>query len=231
MDDSILAKFPDDANVLGPFLGNLPAEILDAVVRKLGWFETTFALAGKSCREAVERVASTRAVLTEEERWPFRSREMTHLAVAVMEADVEALEWLIQRFDGKGLKWRDDGGMALSQLAARRGKIESLRCLYANRCPLGFAVCWFAAREGHLEVLQWARQNGCQWDEDACRVARGGRPPGGAPVGASERVRVGRDDVPGGGFARPPGGVEVCASERVRVGRVDVLWTRRREAI
>ena len=36
-------------------------------------------------------VASTRAVLTEEERWPFRSREMTHLAVAAMEADVEAL--------------------------------------------------------------------------------------------------------------------------------------------
>jgi hypothetical protein len=53
-------------NALGPFLGNLPPEILDAVVRKLGWFETTFALAGKSCREAVERVASTRAVLTED---------------------------------------------------------------------------------------------------------------------------------------------------------------------
>ena len=174
MDDSVLAKFPDDASVLGPFLGNLPAEILDAVVRKLGWFETTFALAGKSCREAVERVASTRAVLTEEERWPFRSREMTHLAVAVMEADVEALEWLIQRFDGKGLKWRDDGGMALSQLAARRGKIESLTYLRANGCPWDRGTCSGAAYGGHLEVLLWARQNGRPWDWQTCACAAQG---------------------------------------------------------
>ena len=53
MDASILAKFPDDNHVLGPFLGNLPPEILDVVVRKLGWFETTFAMAGRTCREAV----------------------------------------------------------------------------------------------------------------------------------------------------------------------------------
>ena len=68
MDRSIRAKFPDDRHVLGPFLGNLSPEILDVVVQKLGWFQTTFAMAGKKCREAVERVASTRAVLTEEER-------------------------------------------------------------------------------------------------------------------------------------------------------------------
>ena len=36
MDRSIIAKFPDDDHVLGPFLGNLPPEILDAVVRTLG---------------------------------------------------------------------------------------------------------------------------------------------------------------------------------------------------
>ena len=47
MDDSILAMFPDDDHVLGPFLGNLPPEILDAVVQKLGWFQTTFAMAGR----------------------------------------------------------------------------------------------------------------------------------------------------------------------------------------
>ena len=68
MDDSILAKFPDDDHVLGPFLGNLPGEILDKVVQKLGWFQTTFAMAGKTCREVVERVPGTRAELTEEER-------------------------------------------------------------------------------------------------------------------------------------------------------------------
>jgi hypothetical protein len=29
-----------------------------------------------------------------------------------------------------------------------------------------------AAVGGHLEVLQWARANGCPWDEDTLRVAR-----------------------------------------------------------
>ena len=59
MDRSIRAKFPDDEHVLGPFLGNLPPEILDVVVKNLGWFRTTFAMAGRTCSEAVERVPST----------------------------------------------------------------------------------------------------------------------------------------------------------------------------
>ena len=37
MDRSIRAKFPDDDHVLGPFLGNLPSEILDVVVGNLEW--------------------------------------------------------------------------------------------------------------------------------------------------------------------------------------------------
>tara|TARA_B100001540_G_scaffold195571_1_gene172218 strand:+ start:56 stop:883 length:828 start_codon:yes stop_codon:yes gene_type:complete len=173
MDDSILAKFPDDDHALGPFLGNLPPEILDVVVEKLGWFQTTFAMAGKTCREAVERVASTRAVVTEEEQ--FRSRQMTPLAVASAEGDVEALEWLIQLFDGKGPEWRQyDYGGELSLLAAGRGKIESLTCLRANGCPWNERTCAAAAGGGHLEVLQWARQNGCPWNKWTCVRAAGG---------------------------------------------------------
>ena len=71
MDDSIRAKFSDDDRVLGPFLGNLPPEILDAVVRNLGWFRTTFAMAGRTCREAVDRVPSPLSVLTDDERMRF----------------------------------------------------------------------------------------------------------------------------------------------------------------
>jgi hypothetical protein len=164
MDRSIRAKFRGDRHVLGPFLGNLPPEILDVVVRKLGWFRTTFAMAGRTCREAVERVPSTRAVLLEELREDFASLVMNPLAVAVMEGDVEALEWLIQLFDGKGLRWRDDG-TELSRLAAKRGTIESLTCLRANGCPWDEKTCHYAALRGHLEVLQWARENGCPWDE------------------------------------------------------------------
>jgi len=35
-------------------------------------------------------------------------------------------------------------------------------------------TCWAAAGGGHLEVLQWAREHGCPWDEWVCRLAAGG---------------------------------------------------------
>ena len=182
MDDSILAMFPDDDHVLGPFLGNLPPEILDAVVQKLGWFQTTFAMAGRTCREAVGRVPNTRGVLTEEELGQMEVRRrnphapLAPLAVAVVEGDVEALAWLIQLFDGKGLNWRADdfGSKLLPWLAIWRGKIDSLTCLRANGCPWGEHICTIAARRGHLEVLQWLRQNGCSWDEWTCEAAAKG---------------------------------------------------------
>ena len=48
---------------------------------------------------------------------------------------------------------------------------------------------------GHLEVLKWAHQNGCEGRADGAR--RRGWPPRGAAVGARERLPVGR-----GGRAR-----------------------------
>ena len=112
MDRSIIAKFPDDDHVLGPFLGNLPPEILDVVVKKLGWFRTTFAMAGKPCREAVKRVTSTR-VLTEDDCMDLVPKVIS-LAGAVAEGDVEAMVWLMQLIDEKGLEWRNGYGLHLS---------------------------------------------------------------------------------------------------------------------
>jgi hypothetical protein len=172
--------FPDDDSALGPFLGNLPPEILDDVVEKLGGFRMTFAMAGKTCREVVERLPSSRAllatarqVLTKQEIKRMMSRGMTPLAVAVMEGDVEALEWLIKLFDGKDLEWRDDGA-ELSRMAAVRGKIESLTCLRANQCPWDWMTCSAAARGGHLGVLQWLNENGCRWNPGTCEAAAWG---------------------------------------------------------
>ena len=62
MDDSVVATIPDDDHLLGPFLGKLPPEILDVVVKDLGWFQTTFASAGKACRDTVKRVPDKRVV-------------------------------------------------------------------------------------------------------------------------------------------------------------------------
>jgi hypothetical protein len=197
MDDSILAKFSDDDSALGPFLGNLPSEILDVVVQKLGWFQTTFAMASRTCREVVERVPSTRAVLTDEEveqavlpygDWTETwTNEPTQLANAVVEGDVEAMEWLIQLSDAaidEKYNWRHDreeGGDIQSNwvnnlgwLAAKHGKIESLMCLRANRLPYDHDTCDGAAEGGHLGVLQWARENGCPWDAWTCMYAAEG---------------------------------------------------------
>ena len=37
-------------------------------------------------------------------------------------------------------------------------------------------TCMAAAKGGHLEVLQWARANGCRWNKTTCAgAAQGGR--------------------------------------------------------
>jgi hypothetical protein len=37
-----------------------------------------------------------------------------------------------------------------------------------NGCPWDEETCTGAAKSGHLEVLQWARLNGCPWGESTC---------------------------------------------------------------
>ena len=137
-------------------------------------------MAGRTCREAVERVPSTRAVLTDEESKRVSWTEIEPLAVAVMEGDVEALEWLIKRHDAwcpDRPDWCDDADwmFELSWLAAKHGKIEILACLRAIGCPWYELTCMGAAEGGHLGVLQWVRLDGCPWDEWTCtKAARGG---------------------------------------------------------
>jgi len=38
--------------------------------------------------------------------------------------------------------------------------------------PVGLADVRCAAYPGHLEILRWAREHGCEWDEQTC-----GEPP------------------------------------------------------
>ena len=43
---------------------------------------------------------------------------------------------------------------------ARAGDLEGLKQARGNGCPWNEDTCALAAHNGHLEVLQWARQNG-----------------------------------------------------------------------
>ena len=54
------------------------------------------------------------------------------------------------------------------------GHLEVLQWARANGCDWDSLTCTYAAANGHLEVLQWARANGCDWNPRAC-IAEAGR--------------------------------------------------------
>jgi hypothetical protein len=61
--------------------------------------------------------------------------------------------------------------------AAKEGHLAVLRWARDNECPWDFRTCTFAADAGQLEVLQWVRENdaaGEVWNEDHVRTHAGG---------------------------------------------------------
>ncbi len=55
--------------------------------------------------------------------------------------------------------------------AAGGGHLEVLKWARNQGCPWNARTCANAAEKGHLEVLQWARSQGCPWDELTCAWA------------------------------------------------------------
>jgi hypothetical protein len=58
--------------------------------------------------------------------------------------------------------------------AARGGHLKLLQWARANGAPWTARTCAYAARGGHLDVLQWAQASGCPWDELTCALAAKG---------------------------------------------------------
>ena len=52
--------------------------------------------------------------------------------------------------------------------AAEGGHLGVLQWLRQNGCECDSDTCWAAAESGHLGVLQWARKNGCEWERVKC---------------------------------------------------------------
>jgi hypothetical protein len=48
--------------------------------------------------------------------------------------------------------------------ATEGGHLKTLQWARANGCPWDEWTCAHAAIGGHLEMLQWARATGCPWD-------------------------------------------------------------------
>ena len=81
------------------------------------------------------------------------------------------LSWLFSRIN---YDTKRSLGPKICKAAARAGKLEVLQWARANGCPWS-ATCSKAAAGGHLEVLQWAHANGCPWNELTCsEAAKGG---------------------------------------------------------
>ena len=51
------------------------------------------------------------------------------------------------------------------------GHLAVLQWARAQGCPWDESACAMAAGNGHLAVLQWARAQGCPWDEQTCAMA------------------------------------------------------------
>ena len=52
----------------------------------------------------------------------------------------------------------------LCEAAMSRGQLEVLQWARANGCPWNTNTCFCAAAGGYFEVLQWLRASGCSWD-------------------------------------------------------------------
>ena len=55
--------------------------------------------------------------------------------------------------------------------AAEGGHLETLQWARENDCPWDEWTCVHAAEGGHFEILKWARANGCPWDRWTCERA------------------------------------------------------------
>jgi len=55
--------------------------------------------------------------------------------------------------------------------AAGDGHLEILQWAREHDCPWDEYTGTHAAASGHLEVLKWARERDCPWDEETCEYA------------------------------------------------------------
>ena len=63
----------------------------------------------------------------------------------------------------------------LLQRYVKNGNLDMVKFYIKNGCPLRWKkhICILAADNGHLEILKWARSEGCQWSKWICWLAAG----------------------------------------------------------
>jgi len=72
------------------------------------------------------------------------------------------------------LKWLLSLGLKKADVCrhiAIEGHLEVLKWAREQGCPWGADTCANAAWGGHLELLKWVREAGCPWNESTCTRA------------------------------------------------------------
>ena len=68
-------------------------------------------------------------------------------------------------------EWSNFGCNRVCNTAAVKGWLDLLIWARQNGCEWNSMTCAYAAKEGHLAILKWARENGCDWDSRTCAYA------------------------------------------------------------
>ena len=55
---------------------------------------------------------------------------------------------------------------------AMEGSLEVLKWARSEGCPWDSYTCYWAAQNGHLEVLKWAESEGCPWTRETESLAK-----------------------------------------------------------
>lgn len=87
--------------------------------------------------------------------------------IAAKYGQIEIFEWAINI----STKLKHNLGVAICAAAAEGGQLEMLKYLRAKEYPWNEYVCVNAARNGHLNVLDWAMMNGCDFPNCRSRAA------------------------------------------------------------
>src|SRR5580698_31880 len=56
-------------------------------------------------------------------------------------------------------------------IVAKLGYLNIIQWARENGCDWDFRTCSCAAKGGYLEVLKWAHENGCHWSSSTCSSA------------------------------------------------------------
>src|SRR3972149_4082617 len=101
--------------------------------------------------------------------WPADLRRMLILFIVKQLFYVVAQIPLLSKYISSGDV--EYSQRVLCSWAAAQGYLSLLIWARAQGCPWDAWTCYAAACGGDLKILQWARAQGCPWDEQTCWAA------------------------------------------------------------